>query len=93
MDNAYVIGSIPRGLAVTNISWIKAKTLDVGFDFGFLNQQLTGTLDYFQRLRTGLPAARYDVLIPYEVGFGLPNENLNSDLMRGLTVELYGVTE
>jgi TonB-linked SusC/RagA family outer membrane protein len=83
LDNAYVIGSIPRGLAVTNISWIKAKTLDVGFDFGFLNQKITGTLDYFQRLRTGLPAARYDVLIPYEVGFGLPNENLNSDLMRG----------
>lgn len=84
LDNRLIIGSLPRGLPVTNISWIKAKTLDIGLDYGLFNQKLTGTLDYFQRLRTGLPASRYDVVIPSEVGFGLPNENLNSDLMRGV---------
>ena len=74
---------MPRGLPVTNMSWIKARTLDIGLDYGFLNERLSGTIDYFQRLRTGLPGSRYDILIPNEVGFGLPNENLNSDLMRG----------
>ena len=37
----------------------------------------------FERKRTGLPAARYDVLLPSEVGYTLPNENLNSDAVRG----------
>ena len=41
-------------------------------------------MDYFNRKRTGLPAARYDVLIPAEVGFSLPYENLNSDIHRGV---------
>ena len=31
-----------------------------------------------------MPAARYDVLLPSEVGYGLPNENLNSDATRGI---------
>ena len=83
MDGQYKIGSIPRGLPVENMSWIEAKTLDIGIDYGFFNQRLHGTLDYFQRKRTGLPAARYDILIPNEVGFALPNENLNSDLVKG----------
>ena len=83
LDGQYKIGSIPRGLPVRNISWIEARTFDIGLDYGFFNQKLNGTLDYFQRKRTGLPAARYDILIPNEVGFGLPNENLNSDLVRG----------
>lgn len=79
----YVIGSEPRGLPVTTLSWITAKSFDVGFDFSLLNGRLNGSIDYFQRKRDGLPASRYDVLLPSEVGFGLPQENLNSDMHRG----------
>jgi TonB-linked SusC/RagA family outer membrane protein len=84
INGAYYIGAEPRGLPIKNISWIKAKIFDVGIDFGFLNNQFTGSLDYFNRNRTGLPDSRYDVLIPGEVGFDLPKENLNSDLHRGV---------
>jgi hypothetical protein len=45
---------------------------------------LTGSFDFFNRKRTGLPAPRYDVLIPDEAGFDLPKENLNSDIHRGI---------
>lgn len=89
IDGAYVIGAQARALAVTNLSWIKAKTLDVGVDFGFFNNRLTGAFDFFVRKRTGLPAARYDKLLPSEVGFTLPYENLESDLQRGFDGELY----
>ena len=89
IDGAYVIGSQARALAVTNLSWIKAKTFDVGVDFGFFNNKLSGTFDFFVRKRTGLPAARYDKLLPEEVGFTLPYENLESDLQRGFDGELY----
>src|SRR5690606_40292427 len=34
--------------------------------------------------RTGLPAPRYDVLLPAEVGYSLPVENLNKDATRGM---------
>src|SRR5690606_13208669 len=65
------------------LSWLRAEMINIGFDAAFLNHRLTTTAEFFQRKRTGLPAARYDVLLPSEVGFRLPNENLNSDMHRG----------
>lgn len=83
MDGAYITGASVRSLPITNISWIKAHMLDVGIDFGLLDNRLTGTFDFFRRERKGLPAGRYDVRLPGEVGFSLPSENLNSDLVKG----------
>ena len=73
-----------RGIPVTNLSWIKSTLVNVGLDFGFFDDRLSGTFELFQRKRTGLPAMRYDVLVPVEVGFDLSNENLNSDYHIGL---------
>lgn len=84
IDGTYVIGSRARNLPSTTFTWLKAYILDFGMDFAFFHNRLAGTLDYFSRKRTGLPASRYDVLIPREVGFNLPNENLNSDLRKGV---------
>jgi len=84
IDGEYIVGSQARGLAVTTLSWMKAKILDVGFDAAFLGNRLIAQFDYFRRLRTGLPESRYDVSIPVEVGFSLPKENLNSDMHKGV---------
>ncbi len=83
IDGAYVIGTQPRGLPVTTLSWLRAEMANIGLDAAFLNNRLTTTVEFFQRKRTGLPAERYDVLLPKEVGFLLPKENLNSDMHRG----------
>jgi len=83
IDGKYVLGTQPRGLPVTTLSWLQSRWLDIGLDASFLNNRLSVTVDYFRRKQTGLPAARYDVLIPSEVGFALPNENLNSDMRQG----------
>ena len=83
IDGVYTIGSVPRGLPVTTISWLKVKILDIGLDVAFLDNRLTGQFDFFRRQRDGLPASRYDVLLPSEVGFSLPKENLNSDVHMG----------
>ena len=88
IDGEYVIGSKPRGLPVTTLSWIKAKILDVGLDAAFFDNRLSGSIDYFRRLRTGLPASRYDLLLPSEVGFTLPKENLESDVHTGMDMSL-----
>lgn len=79
-----VTGSALVGLPVTNLSWVTNESSNVGVDFGFFGGKLSGTVDVFQRKRTGLPASRYDVVLPSEVGYTLPNENLNSDLNRGV---------
>lgn len=83
IDGEYVLGTSPRGLPVTTLSWITAKSFDVGLDFALVGNKLSGALDFFSRKRDGLPASRYDVLLPTEVGFSLPSENLNSDMHRG----------
>jgi TonB-linked SusC/RagA family outer membrane protein len=83
-DGQYNIGVRPRGLPITNLSWITNISSNIGIDFGFFGGKLNGQFDVFERKRQGLPAARYDVLLPSEVGYTLPNENLNSDTHRGL---------
>ena len=83
--NGNAVSSVEyRGIPVTNLSWIKSTLVNVGLDFGFFDDRLNGTFELFQRKRTGLPAMRYDVLVPVEVGFDLSNENLNSDYHKGL---------
>jgi TonB-linked SusC/RagA family outer membrane protein len=88
IDGKYIIGSQARGLPVTTLSWLKATILDVGVDFAFLNNRLTGQVDFFRRQRNGIPASRYDMLLPSEVGFSLPRESLNSDVHMGYDLGL-----
>lgn len=80
----YVIGLRPRGLPITELSWVVNLSKNIGIDFSLLNGKINGQLDVFERKRTGLPAGRYDVLLPSEVGYALPNENLNADATRGI---------
>jgi TonB-linked SusC/RagA family outer membrane protein len=83
-NGTYNIGVRPRGLPITTLSWITNISSNIGLDFGLLEGKLNGQVDIFERKREGLPAARYDVLLPSEVGYTLPNENLNSDTHRGI---------
>ena len=78
-----VVGSRDRGVPVTNISWLKSKITDIGVDYSLFNSHLSGTFDYFYRKRTGLPGTKSDVILPQEIGYGLPAENLNSDAQFG----------
>lgn len=78
-----VVTSRDKGQIINNISWFKSKILDVGADFSFLGTKITGSVDYFYRLRTGLLGRKYDILVPSELGYSLPDENVNSDSQRG----------
>lgn len=77
LDGEYVTGLNQRGLPVTNLSWTKNTTKNIGFDLTMFGNRLTISADAFRKDITGVPAARYDVLLPSEVGYSLPNENLN----------------
>jgi TonB-linked outer membrane protein, SusC/RagA family len=78
-----VVGARDRGVPITRISWLKSRITDVGFDFSLLNGKITGAFDYFYRKRTGLRGLKTDVLVPSEIGYTLPDENINSDAQFG----------
>jgi TonB-linked SusC/RagA family outer membrane protein len=78
-----VVGSRDRGVPITNISWLTSSIADVGADFTLLNGKISGSADYFYRKRSGLRGRRQDILVPNEIGYTLPDENLNSDAQYG----------
>lgn len=79
LNGSYVPGIQPRPLPIRNLSWVKNTNYNIGVDLAMLDKKLILTADAFQIIRTGIPAPRYDVLLPSEVGYGLPNENLNKN--------------
>lgn len=83
LDGNAVTVSRDKGAPTTNITWTKSRITDVGVDFAFLNGKLTGTFDYFYRKRTGIPQSKNDVVVPIEIGYTLPMENLKSDAQYG----------
>ena len=58
--NNYVLGNqMVTGLALSAISnadltWESTKVFNVGLDFGFFNNRLTGTVDFFNKKTTGI---------------------------------------
>jgi TonB-linked SusC/RagA family outer membrane protein len=88
MDGQIVTGSRDRGVPITNISWFTSKILDIGADYSLLNGKLSGSVDYFKRTRSGLRGRKYDVLVPSELGYDLPDENVNSDKISGMETSI-----
>ena len=83
-DQGVVTGADVRGLPVTNITWVNSISQNLGFDVGLFHNKLSAEFDVFSRKLTGLPAPRYDQLVPSEVGYSLPNENLESEKTQGV---------
>lgn len=88
IDGVPIIVSRDKGIPFSNISWLTSKITDIGLDFSFLNSRLSGTLDYFYRKRDGLLGSKNDLIIPVEIGYALPLENIRSDAQQGGEVSL-----
>ena len=83
MSGVTTVAARDRGIAHDRISWLTAKVTDIGLDFSLLNNKITGTFDYFRRNRDGLPAVKSNVFVPSELGYALPQENLERDAVVG----------
>jgi len=88
LDGNAITVSRDKGVPTTRISWSKSKITDVGADFSLLKGKLTGTVDYFYRKRSGLVGNKNNVLVPVELGYNLPQENINSDAQYGEEMSL-----
>lgn len=88
IDGQVVKGSRDRGVPITSITWFTSKITDIGADYSLINGKLSGSVDYFYRKRDGLRGNKYDVLVPSEIGYSLPDENVNSDAVMGAETSL-----
>lgn len=82
-DNVLTSGLIAPGVINNNLSWIKTRTVNLGLDLDLWNGLLSTSIDLFQKNRDGLLAYR-NASVPNTFGASFPQENLNSDLVRGL---------
>ncbi len=62
----YPFGTVPVRTANPNLKWEVSTQTNIGVDFGVLNNRLTGTLDYFNKVTTDvvLYANRIDPIQP-----------------------------
>lgn len=86
-DNSWVGGITHTGPANTNISWVKAKSFNIGMDMEAWQGLLGITAEYFVRERSGLLATR-NTSLPGLIGTVLPQENLNGDISKGYEIEI-----
>lgn len=80
-------GAYPPGVINDNLSWIKTKTLDLGFDLEMWKGKLGLTVDLFRKDRDGLLATRFQS-VPNTFGAAFPQENINSDKVLGYEFNL-----
>jgi TonB-linked SusC/RagA family outer membrane protein len=82
---ALAIGQAPNSLVNPDIQWEKSQTYDLGLDFGFFSNRLTGSFDYFNKLNTNL---LLNVPILQSTGFSSQLRNAGSVRNIGQELEL-----
>jgi len=86
-DGSLTAGMYPPGVVNDYLTWVNAKSSNVAMDIDFLKSKISATLEYFERRNTGILASRI-ASVPNFFGATFPQENLNSDLNRGLELQL-----
>jgi TonB-linked SusC/RagA family outer membrane protein len=78
------IGSKASGLANPNLKWEESEQTDLGLDFGFLQNALTFTVDYFKKKTNGMLMT---MNIPSYVGEAKPIGNVGDMENSGVEFE------
>lgn len=78
LSNGIKAGDVPN----VNLTWATSTTYNGGLDFGFLENKLSGTFDYFYRKETDILGTR-TVTLPSTYGQSLAPENYAARSWRG----------
>jgi TonB-linked SusC/RagA family outer membrane protein len=74
-------GTRPFQLPNPNLTWETTDQFDIGIDFGFLNNRITGEIDVYQKNSSGLLLT---IDVPGTTGFRQQTRNVGSMLNRGI---------
>ena len=80
-------GMLPSRPENANLSWEKNKTWNVGLDFGFLNNRLSGTVEFYQRNTTDMLLSKR---VPATSGFTSNFMNIGALQNTGVEVQIEG---
>lgn len=77
----YVDGFYPSGIVDKLISWEKSHEINIGLDYGFLNNRIIGSLEWYTKTSKDL---LYPVELPLESGGGSMTTNVGSVRNTGI---------
>jgi len=80
-----VNGIAPSSISNQNLSWEKTSSYDIGLDFGFWEDRLYGSVEYFNSTTTDLLLA---VQIPSALGFTNGLTNIGEVVNKGFEITL-----
>ncbi len=80
---AYTVTSLPA----TNLGWQSTSQIDVGLEFGILQNRFTGSIDYYHQKTKDILLS---VLLPQSNGAGSTLKNLGKTEGKGLEISLSG---
>lgn len=78
-------GYFPRNISNKDLGWEKTQTFNIGVDFGFLNNRISGNLEIYQTNTTDLLMSRQ---LPPTSGFASVMENIGEVRNRGVEIGL-----
>lgn len=84
-SESVITGVTASGLANENLKWEESEQTDVGIDFGFFNNSLRFTVDYYYKRTNGMLMT---MSIPTYVGEELPIGNVGTMENSGVEFEL-----
>lgn len=71
----YVDGFFPSGIVDKDLTWEKSHEYNIGLDYGFLNNRITGSIEWYTKTSKNL---LYPVDLPLESGGGKMTTNVGS---------------
>jgi TonB-linked SusC/RagA family outer membrane protein len=86
--NTGAFGYRPDRLVNPDLKWETTKTANVGLDFGFLSDRITGSLEVYQQNTTDLLMERQ---LPWTGGYGSVLQNVGATRNTGVEVALSSV--
>ena len=84
-NGVYQTGASAPPIVNPELTWFESTITDIGFDLGMWRNAFSLEFDVYERNREGL-LARRNISLPNTFGGELPQENLNSDRVRGFDV-------
>lgn len=88
MNNLGENGLVTSRLATPNLKWESNLNLNIGVDFGFLNDRISGTVEYFDRRSKDLLFSR--PMAP-SLGFSSIDENIGALKNQGIEVQINAI--
>lgn len=85
LGNQIILGTKPTGTPNADLKWEESEQYDAGLDFGFLNNSVIFTVDYFIKKTNGMLK---EMAVPSYLGEAKPWGNVGSMKNSGIEIEL-----